>query len=232
MGVALAGLGAMVTLLDHSHAPVFLRLSLITLSLSTLALLLDSLALLLVYTALLLLSLALVELLGAPLPLVIIVPLIPVTLRALTPPRPEILISGLSVTLASTLLLVEETLILAPYIVLQSTLAVLMSRKLHSITLLAALAAIPFGLTPAIMASLLASILVVSAGGLIYRVGCPFKVDSKVVFSGSLVAIVGVVALALWGWSSLTAGLWILGFLLVTSGVLVPMRTPSPNVSS
>jgi hypothetical protein len=52
-------------------------------------------------------------------------------------------------------------------------------------------------------------------------------VDSNVVFSGSLLASIGVVALALWGWGSLAAGLWILGFLLATSGVLVPTRAPS-----
>ena len=222
IGVALAGLVALITIVDQSYTPTLLKLSLIMLSLSTLALLLDSLALLVVYTALLTLSLALVKLLGAPLFTVILAPLIPIAPRALTSSKPDIAISGLSVALASTLLLVEEVLILAPYMILQAALAVIVSRRFHSTALLAALAAIPFGLIPAMVASLLSSILVVSAGGLIQRVGCPFKVDSKIVFSGSLVASTGVVAVALWGWSSLTAGLWLLGFLLVISGVLVP----------
>lgn len=226
IGVALAGLGALITLVGHSYTPTLLTLSLIMLSLSTLALLLDSLALLVAYTALLTLSLALVKLLGAPLFIVILAPLIPIAPRALTSSRPDIIISGLSLVLASTLLLVEEVLILAPYMILQAVLAVIVSRRVHSIVLLAALAAIPFGLIPAMVASLLSSILVISAGGLIQRVGCPFKVDSKIVFPGSLVASAGVVAVALWGWSGLTAGLWLLGFLLVISGVLAPMGAP------
>ncbi|MFZ8792393.1 MAG: hypothetical protein ACO2O2_00690 [Acidilobaceae archaeon] len=225
IGLALAGLGALATLIVQNHALTLLKLSLILASLSTLTLLLDSLALLVAYTTLLLLSLASVKLLGAPVLVAVLAPLTPIALRALT--KPEVALSGLSTALASTLLLVEGALTLAPYIVAQAILAVLTSRRLHSIVLLAALATIPFGVTPAITASLLSTILVISAGGLIQKVGCPFRVDSNVVFSGSLLASIGVVALALWGWSSLAAGLWILGFLLATSGVLVPTRAPS-----
>ena len=225
IGLALAGLGALATLIVQNHALTLLKLSLILASLSTLTLLLDSLALLVAYTTLLLLSLASVKLLGAPVLVAVLAPLTPIALRALT--KPEVALSGLSTALASTLLLVEGALTLAPYIVAQAILAVLTSRRLHSIVLLAALATIPFGVTPAITASLLSTVLVVSAGGLIQKVGCPFRVDSNVVFSGSLLASIGVVALALWGWSSLAAGLWILGFLLATSGVLVPTRAPS-----
>jgi hypothetical protein len=225
IGLALAGLGALATLVVRDHALTLLKLSLIVASLSTLTLLLDSLALLVAYTTLLLLSLASVKLLGAPVLVAVLAPLTPIALRALT--KPEVALSGLATTLASTLLLVEGALTLAPYIVAQAILAVLTSRRLHSIVLLVALATIPFGVTPAITASLLSTILVVSAGGLIQKAGCPFRVDSNVVFSGSLLASIGVVALALWGWSSLVAGLWILGFLLATSGVLVPTRAPS-----
>ena len=225
IGLALAGLGALATLVVRDQALTLLKLSLIVASLSTLTLLLDSLALLVAYTTLLLLSLASVKLLGAPVLVAVLAPLTPIALRALT--KPEVALSGLSTALASTLLLVEGALTLAPYIVAQAILAVLTSRRLHSIVLLAALATIPFGVTPAITASLLSTILVISAGGLIQKVGCPFRVDSNVVFSGSLLASIGVVALALWGWSSLAAGLWILGFLLATSGVLVPTRAPS-----
>jgi hypothetical protein len=225
IGLALAGLGALATLVVQGHALTLLKLSLILASLSTLTLLLDSLALLVAYTTLLLLSLASVKLLGAPVLVAVLAPLTPIALRALS--KPEVALSGLSTALASTLLLVEGALTLAPYIVAQAILAVLTSRRLHSIVLLAALATIPFGVTPAITASLLSTILVISAGGLIQKAGCPFRVDSNVVFSGSLLASIGVVALALWGWSSLAAGLWILGFLLATSGVLVPTRAPS-----
>jgi hypothetical protein len=225
IGLALAGLGALATLVVRDHALTLLKLSLVVASLSTLTLLLDSLALLVAYTTLLLLSLASVKLLGAPVLVAVLAPLTPIALRALS--KPEVALSGLSTALASTLLLVEGALTLAPYIVVQAILAVLTSRRLHSIVLLAALTTIPFGVTPAITASLLSTVLVVSAGGLIQKVGCPFRVDSNVVFSGSLLASIGVVALALWGWSSLAAGLWILGFLLATSGVLVPTRAPS-----
>jgi len=225
IGLALAGLGVLATLVVRDHVLTLLKLSLILASLSTLSLLLDSLALLAAYTTLLLLSLASVKLLGAPVLVAVLAPLTPIALRALS--KPEVALSGLATTLASTLLLVEGALTLAPYIVVQAILAVLTSRRLHSIVLLVALATIPFGVTPAITASLLSTVLVVSAGGLIQKVGCPFRVDSNVVFSGSLLASIGVVALALWGWSSLAAGLWILGFLLATSGVLVPTRAPS-----
>jgi hypothetical protein len=224
IGLALAGLGVLATLIVQNHALTLLKLSLILASLSTLTLLLDSLALLVAYTTLLLLSLASVKLLGAPVLVAVLAPLTPIVPRALT--KPEVALSGLGTTLAS-LLLVEGALTLAPYIVVQAILAVLTSRRLHSIVLLVALATIPFGVTPAITASLLSTVLVVSAGGLIQKSGCPFRVDSNVVFSGSLLASIGVVALALWGWSSLAAGLWILGFLLATSGVLVPTRAPS-----
>ncbi len=227
IGIALAGLISMTAILDESRAPLLLKLSLTTTSLSTLALLLDSLTLFLSYIALLLASLASVELLGAPTHIAIVVPLIPLLPRSITPPRPHIVLSGLNTALATTLLLVDQTLVLASIIVLQAILAILTSKRLHSAALLLALATIPFGLTPAITASILSSILVISAGGLIRRVGCPFKVDSNVVFSGGLVASFGVVTLALWGWSVLTAGLWILGFLLVISGTLVPTKIPS-----
>jgi hypothetical protein len=156
IGLALAGLGALATLIVQGHVLTLLKLSLILASLSTLTLLLDSLALLVAYTTLLLLSLASVKLLGAPVLVAVLAPLTPIALRALS--KPEVALSGLATTLASTLLLVEGALTLAPYIVVQAILAVLTSRRLHSIVLLVALATIPFGVTPAITASLLSTI--------------------------------------------------------------------------
>lgn len=229
IGVALTALGALSTLLDPEYTIPLLKLSLAIISFSILSLILEASVTLLLFTILLLAPLALLEISPSMQPLLLPLTMIAPLAIGLATARLEVLIASLGVVIASLTLVLNQDLAvitIPAYMVLQAILAVLTTRRLHSMILLLALLTIPFGLIPALTASLLASLLVIAASGFIERVGCPFKVDSRVVFPGSIVSSTGIMTLSLWGLNDLTTGLWILGLLLVVSGVLVPTRLP------
>lgn len=222
-GIALSGLTALASLLDPGYHTLALWISLALISTSTLLLLLDRLSVTTVTVLTLLLSVTTAKLLGSP--LMLLAPLALVATVAMATSRLDVLLSGASSTIALFTPLLDYRVTIATYVVLQAILALDTTRRLHSLVLLAALAVIPFGLTQALTAALLTTSLVLVAGGFIARIGCPFKVDSRLAFWGSVVGSLGVLAITWGGWTHLTSGLWILGFILVLSGALVPAKT-------
>jgi len=220
LGLALAGLAALSSLLDASRATELLQVSLAIASLALLIVLVDSLLAATLILLLAVLTLASKAILSPP---IFLIPLALIASVILTlSPRAPVILAGLGAILALSHFLVGSSVILALYVATVSLLALVATRRLHSLVLLLALAMIPVGLEQALAASLLATILVVAAGGFIERVGCPFKVDSRLVFWGGVVASLGIVAMAVGGVTTLTSGLWILGLLLTLSGILVP----------
>jgi len=97
-----------------------------------------------------------------------------------------------------------------------------LSGKMHplSITIVAPLVAV---LPPQAAASstAIAFMLAISTAEAIKMVGCPFSVDSGLLFYGTITGIIGVL-LECTGLNVLGIGLWATGFLLQLAGVLIP----------
>ena len=114
-------------------------------------------------------------------------------------------------------------LVVMASLILISLAAVTASGRLHPI-LIAVLSplALVAGMEEAAMMMLFGLAALVAASGVIEGSGCPFKTDKNLVMVGSMLAVTSIGAMLAVGAALPFKSLWVLGFLLLVSGLLVP----------
>ena len=118
------------------------------------------------------------------------------------------------------------------FIFLGAIIAAMLTRRPHA--LLSSIAApLPLiaGSKEGMMIALLGYIAILAGSGAVKWVGCPFRVDTGLVFYGFLVGAVGIVIYYVTGGSITGFGLYSGGLLLLLAGVLTPV-SPRDRASS
>ncbi|MDM7275264.1 MAG: hypothetical protein P3X22_003970 [Thermoprotei archaeon] len=221
LSIAVSGLLALSSLLNFEIQPFTLSLSLIAISLPAL-LILSSSPLIGFSIILTVLAVLILNILGLT-PAISLVALLPSLIETIKSRRLEHLIAGLAIVLALSYVWFKEPLTLSAYIVTYALLASILTRRLHPLVLaLGALTPLLGGGFTALISAIIVASLAIAAGGLIENIGCPFKSDARLVYIGALTASVAIVAVIVAGYSVIFYGYWLLGFLLVLSGLLVP----------
>ncbi len=223
LSIAVSGLLALSSLLHVEGKISILALSLIAISMPAPLILSSPLTGLL--TVLIVLVALALNVLGFT-PAVNLLALLPALAESAKSRRLEPLIAGLGLVLALTYLGFKEPLILSAHMITYALLASMLTRRIHSLVLsLGALTPILGGAFAALASAILVASLAIAAGGLIERVGCPFRSDARLAYVGALTASVAIVIIMLADYSTIFHGYWLLGFLLVVSGLLVPTGT-------
>lgn len=120
-----------------------------------------------------------------------------------------------------------DVILSAGYVLLGSVLAAALAESPYALLgSLSIFIFLPLGVQPMVALSLLAYITVLAGSGALEWRGCPFKLDSGLVFMGALVGSLGAVFLG--GEPVIyrpALGLYSLGLLLILAGVLTPSST-------
>ncbi len=116
------------------------------------------------------------------------------------------------------------------YIALAGLIASLVSNSIHPlIIVVAAPIVVMLGSNAGLAASTIAFMTVIAVTGTTKIVGCPFHIDSGLLFVGTIIGILGVLLMMVESFSGdllLSIGLWTLGFLFQLAGILVPLLPP------
>ena len=112
------------------------------------------------------------------------------------------------------------------YIVLAGLIASGTSEKTHPliISVLSPLSLV-LGVEGSLAASVIAFMLAISVSRATEKMGCPFSIDSGILFAGSILGLIGLLLLRLLESSDLAIGVWSLGFILQLAGVLIPRQS-------
>ncbi len=131
----------------------------------------------------------------------------------------------------SEAILVSSTL----YIVLAGLIASLITNNLHPLIIVAASPLVLLlGDNAGLAASTIAFMTVISVSGTTRKVGCPFRIDSGLVFIGSVIGVFAVISIVFreaLGDLLPSIGLWALSYLFLLAGVLVPSWPPQTSSS-
>ncbi|MEM1685163.1 MAG: hypothetical protein QXO93_00375 [Acidilobaceae archaeon] len=233
IGLALSGLLALISLTGLLTIETLLSYALLSVAVSLVILLLDSRLVALGYLGMFLAIILALKLLNSSILVGVLLILPIIQARYYKSFRPDIIVAGLGVVLALLSTITWNPLFLSATLIAYTTLAFIASRRIHTLSMaIAAIVPVVWGIAIGLMATLIVILLSVVAGSYIERVGCPFKRDSRLVFYGTLTSTAGIL-LAVIGSSlgTISYGLWILGLLLLASGLLVP-RTPLSLKSS
>ncbi|MCE4628305.1 MAG: hypothetical protein F7C34_04060 [Desulfurococcales archaeon] len=118
------------------------------------------------------------------------------------------------------------------FVFLGAIIAAMLARKPHALlSVVAAPLPLVMGSSEGMMIALLSYIAILAGSGAVKWIGCPFRVDTGLVFYGFLVGVVGIALYYVTGGSLTGFGLYSGGLLLLLAGVLTPV-SPRDNASS
>ncbi|MEM0491407.1 MAG: hypothetical protein QXR02_04400 [Acidilobaceae archaeon] len=232
-GLALSGFISLLSLTNLFTIEILLSYALLSLAMSLTILLLDSAMIVLSYLGIFIAIILALKILNANSILLgaLLIPLI-VQASYYKGFRSDILTAGLGVVLVILFTIVWDPLFLSATLIVYTTLALKASRRAHTLSMLiGVIIPILWGVIVGLMTTITATILSIVAGAYIERVGCPFKRDSKLIFYGALISTTSLLLAILSGLNTIIYGLWILGFLLLVSGLLVPQKPLSQKSS-